>query len=96
MTFYDTSADEVREALNDADFPAQPGALADHAERLGARDEVVRAMRALPPVDYGSVDEVIRSARLDPEPGRSAAQRAAQARERRENPRLAEHMRETP
>jgi hypothetical protein len=94
MTFYETSADELRDALVDADFPATPDALAAYAGEAGARAEVVRALRALPPVDYGNVEEVVRSARLDPEPGRSAARRADQARERRENPRLAEHMRD--
>jgi hypothetical protein len=61
--------DQVRSYLGDVDFPADKDTLVAAAERAGAPEQVVKAIRAIPPVDYGSKDEVVRSVPLDPAPG---------------------------
>lgn len=71
------TAQEVLAHLNDVDYPADKDALVSAAERAGGSEEVVRALRAIPPVDYRNRDEVVRSLRLDPAPGHD---RGAQAR----------------
>ena len=62
------TADEVMGHLTDVDYPADKDALLAAAERAGASEEVLRAIRAVPPVDYRSREEVVRSLRLDPAP----------------------------
>ncbi len=47
--------------LSDADFPATPYDLMRHAERMGAPDEVVTLLRALPARRYMTVPEVCRA-----------------------------------
>jgi hypothetical protein len=86
--------DTVLDYLADVDYPADKDTLLAAAERAGAPDEVLKAIRAIPPVDYRSRAEVARSVRVDPAPGRSPAQKAKQARADAP-PRLAEHMRDT-
>jgi hypothetical protein len=61
--------DEVRRYLGDVDFPADKDTLVAAVERAGAPDQVVKAVRAIPPVDYGGKDEVVRSVPVDPAPG---------------------------
>ncbi|MFF2202263.1 DUF2795 domain-containing protein [Streptomyces sp. NPDC058145] len=69
------------ETLQDVDFPAGKEELVQAAENAAAPDEVVKALRAIPPDEYGNRDEVARSARVDPasDLDLSAAQRAEQA-----------------
>jgi hypothetical protein len=55
------TANEVRDALNDVDFPAGKDELVDAAQRGGASEDVCKALRSVPPVDYDSADEVVRS-----------------------------------
>jgi hypothetical protein len=86
--------DTVLDYLADVDYPADKDTLLAAAERAGAPDEVLKAIRAIPPVDYRSRAEVARSVRVDPAPGRSPAQKAKQARADAP-PGLAEHMRDT-
>jgi hypothetical protein len=75
------TADEVIRCLGEVDYPADKDALVAAAERAGASPEVVRALRAIPPsVDYRNDDEVVRSLRLDPAPGRDPDTAAQQAR----------------
>jgi hypothetical protein len=57
-----TSAEQVVEYLNDVDLPAHRADLVRAAEQAGAPDHVVRALRAMPPEEYGSKAEVMRSA----------------------------------
>ncbi|WP_209307671.1 DUF2795 domain-containing protein [Geodermatophilus sp. DF01-2] len=71
------TADDVMRSLTDVDYPADKEALLAAAERRGASPEVLRAIRAVPPVDYRNGDEVVRSLRLDPAPH---AEPGAQAR----------------
>ncbi|MFE5400875.1 DUF2795 domain-containing protein [Streptomyces sp. NPDC056580] len=85
------------DALQDVDFPAGKGELVQAAEDSGAPEEVVKALRAVPPVEYGNRDEVARSMRVDPasDLDLSAAQRAEQAR-RGGRPGQSQHLRDVP
>lgn len=56
------SANQIRAHLSEVDYPAGKDALCAHAERSGAPEEVLAALRALPLADYANEDEVIRSA----------------------------------
>ncbi|SDF91047.1 DUF2795 domain-containing protein [Pseudonocardia oroxyli] len=87
--------EQVLDYLTEVDYPADKDTLVDAARRVGAPDEVVRALRAIPPVDYDNGAEVVRSVRLDPAPERSASLAAEQARTAAP-PRVAEHMRIPP
>ena len=64
MSIADTEVVAIRAALVDADYPADKDTLVRCAEKSCAEPETVRALRAMPPVDYGSIDEVLRSADL--------------------------------
>jgi Protein of unknown function (DUF2795) len=61
-----TSIQDVLASLEDATFPASKDELVATAERAGAPEGVVKALRAMPPVDYANRDEVARSAHTDP------------------------------
>ncbi|GHF49558.1 hypothetical protein FHX82_003758 [Amycolatopsis bartoniae] len=52
--------ERLRECLGDADFPASRDQLVQTAERQGD-GEAVRALRAIPPVDYANLTEVFGS-----------------------------------
>ena len=58
-------ADAVKAALVDADYPATKDELVRYAEAAGAEEPTVKALRAMPPVDYRNLDEVLRSADFD-------------------------------
>jgi hypothetical protein len=85
-----TDADVLR-YLSMLDFPADKEAIIREAEREGAPHEVLKALRAMPPVDYANTGEVIRSAATDVAPECSPADLAARARERHQ--RVARHLR---
>lgn len=76
------SPDQVLQALSDLDYPASKEQIVAHAERRGAPDEVIRAVRALALADYASKDEVVRSLDLDPAPNRSESDKYEAARDR--------------
>jgi hypothetical protein len=58
------SAQDVLAHLGEVDYPADKDALLAAAERHGAPDEVLRALRTVPPgIDYAHADEVVRSLR---------------------------------
>jgi hypothetical protein len=84
--------EQVLDYLKDVDYPADKDTLVRAAERSGAPAEVLRSLRAIPPVDYRSRAEVVRSVRVDPAPGRSARLAAEQAR-MDAPPGVAEHLR---
>jgi Protein of unknown function (DUF2795) len=63
-----TTPDQVRQCLGDVDFPADKDTLVAAVERAGAPEDVVKAIRAIPPVDYGSKDEIVSSVPVDPDP----------------------------
>jgi hypothetical protein len=77
------TVDEVVEALRSVDFPATKDQLIQAAQAAGAPDEVIRALRAIPPVEYRNRSEVARSVPADlvAELGISPGQRFEQIRE---------------
>jgi hypothetical protein len=79
--------------LEDVDYPADKDTLLTAAQRHSAPDEVLKAIRAIPPVDYRSRAEVARSVAVDPGAGRSPSFAAEQARADGP-PGVAEHMRD--
>ncbi|MEV1333862.1 DUF2795 domain-containing protein [Micromonospora costi] len=82
---------EVLQYLSSLDYPAGKDDVIREAEREGAPPDVLRALRALPPVDYANGNEVARSAGIEAAPELSRSQRAAQARDR--HPRVSQHLR---
>lgn len=88
-----TDTGRLRRALSEVDFPAEKEELVRCAYRAGADDATLSSLDAMPPVSYGSLDEVFRSARQEPE--RNSADRAAQRR-RHTRPGLAEHEKDVP
>lgn len=91
------STDEVLSALRNVDFPASQEELIQAAREAGASDEVIRALRAIPPVEYANRNEVARSVPVDPteDLGLSPGQRGQQARQRRHHgpQRLSQYLR---
>ncbi len=79
-----TVSDRVQELLTDIDYPATKEALLAEAERRGGDDDALRALRALPPVDYGNEAEVMRSIDVDPAEDRGGT-KGDQNRRAREN-----------
>lgn len=89
-----TSNAQVVQYLTTVDFPATKDALVQDAQRNGAPDGVLKALRAMPPVEYASKAEVERSAlRTEVEPEQSASHQAEQARDNSTS-RIAQHLRE--
>jgi hypothetical protein len=86
--------EHVVQYLDTVDFPATKDELVRDVERNGAPDDVVKALRAMPPVEYASKAEVERSAlRTDVEPEQPPGHAAAQARDNSTS-RVAKHLRE--
>ncbi|MFC8849838.1 MULTISPECIES: DUF2795 domain-containing protein [unclassified Micromonospora] len=85
------SYDDVLQYLSSLDYPADKADVVREAEREGAPPDVLRALRALPPVDYANGTEVARSAGIDVAPEARPARRAAQARE--PHTRVSQHLR---
>jgi hypothetical protein len=85
------TSDEVVRYLRDVDFPAGKEDLLRAADDAGAPQEVLGALRAIPPEEYANRAEVARSVPTDPAADLhpTPAQRAEQARKRRRRgPRL--------
>jgi hypothetical protein len=82
---------EIAEYLDTVDFPATRDEIVQAAERRGAPDGVLKALRAMPPVDYGSRAEVLRSAAVKEDV--PPAQHAIRARDRAHQ-RIAEPLRD--
>ncbi|MBA9004936.1 MULTISPECIES: DUF2795 domain-containing protein [Thermomonospora] len=89
MKLHDTKP--IEELLNDLDFPAGKEEIVEHARRRGAAPDAAQALSALPPAEYDSMAEVLRSVPLDPAPDRSETERTAQRQRPRQG--LAEHER---
>ena len=77
-------AHQLKMALRNVDYPAAKQELIRAAEAAGAPEEMIRALRAIPPEVYRNREEVARSIPGDPaeELDVTPAQRAEQARER--------------
>ncbi|WP_329010970.1 DUF2795 domain-containing protein [Micromonospora rifamycinica] len=86
------SRTQVLRYLSGLDYPAEKDAVVRQAEREGAPPEVLRALRALPPVDYADDAQVARSAAVEAAPEISTAQRARPAKTRHPR-RVAQHLR---
>jgi hypothetical protein len=85
----------VLQYIPDVDYPAGKAALIESAERHNAPEWVLKALRALPPVDYRSREEVVQSVRVDPDKALPPHRQAELARDKRHQ-RIAEHMRVPP
>jgi hypothetical protein len=89
------SAEEVVAYLDSVDFPAHRDDLVRAAEEAGAPEDVIKALRGMPPEEYGSKAEVMRSAHTPAEPDQDPGIKAAQARDKRHQ-RIAEPLRDPP
>lgn len=56
-----TTQQRVRAGLSEVDFPADKDQLVAAADRTGADDHTLRALRSMPPVRYTNIDEVLAS-----------------------------------
>ncbi|AEB45797.1 MULTISPECIES: DUF2795 domain-containing protein [Micromonospora] len=83
---------DVLHYLSSLDYPAGKDDVLREAEREGAPPDVLRALRALPPVDYANGPEVARSAGIEAAPEVDDAQRAAAGRDKRHQ-RVSQHLR---
>lgn len=92
-----TDRQSVKQALSSADFPAGKEALVEHAQRHSADESVLRALRAMPPVQYANVGEVLQSVTMDKgtTEGQSDSDKAQEQRHN-DNSGLAEHQTQTP
>lgn len=85
------SSTEVMNYLGALDYPAGKDDILREADRAGAPRDVLRALAALPPVDYRDGAEVARSAGTDVAPEETPASLAAKNRDRHQ--RVARHLR---
>lgn len=76
------SADDFRDALAAADFPAGKEALVRMAEDGNADERVLAGLRSLPLGEYDNVDEVLRSVDTVEASGTTPSEHAAQAQAR--------------
>ncbi len=96
------TADQVERFLHHLpiDYPASKEELLRAAQDAGAPEEIIRALRAIPPEQYANRTEVMRSVPTDPAQDLhpDAAQRAEQAREQRHHgpQHLSQYEREVP
>jgi hypothetical protein len=91
-----TTLDRLKNVLIDADYPATKEQLLEVAQRNGADEETIRALRAIPPVDYRNFREVVTSVELvDEDPELEAALKAERRRLHRK-PGLSERSKDVP
>jgi hypothetical protein len=88
------TSEEVLEYLNAADYPATKDDLVAEAAREGAPEEVLKALRGMPPVEYGNKMEVFRSA--DTDIADLPPDRRAEVKRDKTHQRIAEHERAWP
>jgi ribosomal protein L12E/L44/L45/RPP1/RPP2 len=86
--------DRISELLADVDFPADKDTLVAAAKATGASDEEARALRAIPPVTYENIDQVLASVDTADQHPQAPSEEGAQARERDKRG-VAEHQRLT-
>lgn len=84
---------EVLRYLKTLDFPIDKEEIVRQVAQQGAPEAVLKALRALPPVDYRNKNEVVRSAATAIAPEMTPAERAERARIG-EHMRVAQHLRE--
>ncbi|MGW1589821.1 DUF2795 domain-containing protein [Streptomyces sp. NPDC002386] len=97
MTRARTTVPDVLAAIRGVGFPAGRDRLVAAARDANAPEEVLRALRGMPPDRYADREEVARSVRVDPaaDPDPATARRIARAREGG-RPGLSRHLREEP
>jgi hypothetical protein len=88
------SSDEVLKYLEAMDYPATKEEIVAEAEREGAPEEVLKALRGMPPAVYENKMEVYRSAKTDI--ADLPPDRRAELKRDREHQRIAEHERAWP
>ncbi len=98
----DVTAEQVEGFLRHLpiDYPVSKAELLRAAQEAQAPAEIIRALRAIPPEEYGNRNEVARSVPTTPAQDLrpDAAQRAEQAREQRHHggQHLSQYEREVP
>ena len=85
-----TTHQRLRRALGNVDFPAEKDQLVNQALENDADAQTVRALRAIPPVEYRSLSEVLSSVSLDDEQDAVSPGQQAQARRTHTKPGLAQ------
>ena len=74
----------LRQILDQMDFPADKDQIVARALEAGGDEEIVSALRAMPPADFYEANEVLRAVPL-PE-AENARTESARARERGDHP----------
>jgi hypothetical protein len=82
---------EVMPYLKTVDFPAMKEDILREAAKLGAPEDVLKALLGMPPVDYHNKEEVLRSAKTEIAE-ETPAEKAEKARDRKHQ-RVAEYLR---
>lgn len=85
--------EDVLRYLNGVDFPASKEEIIGEAQREGAPEDVLKALRAMPPVEYRNRAEIAASAATEIAPELTPAEKAVKARDHRHQ-RIAEHLRQ--
>ena len=89
-----TTRESLCAALIDADYPATKEDLLATAERNGADEQTIRALRSIPPVEYRNFMEVLASVPLlDEDPHLTESLRALRRR-LHTRPRLSERSKD--
>jgi hypothetical protein len=91
-----TTYQQPRRALGDVDFPAGKDQLVDQALASGADEHTVRALRAIPPVKYRDLSEVLSSVPLRDKQDVVQSGQQAQTRRTHTKPGLAESAKDVP
>ena len=81
----DNGMSRLKEILGEVSFPAGKETIVDHATNSGAGEEVLRAVQAMPPVEYDRPEEVLRSVPLDEDTSGAPRTDSERAQQRREN-----------
>jgi hypothetical protein len=84
---------EIAKYLGSVDFPATRDEIVQEVARQGAPEDVLKALRRMPPVDYRNRAEVLRSAAVKED--LPPSEHAARARDHTHQ-RIAEPLREPP
>jgi Protein of unknown function (DUF2795) len=87
------TTEDVLRYLNAVDFPASKEEIIGEAQREGAPEDVLKALRAMPPVEYRNRAEIAASAATEIAPELTPAEKAVKARDHRHQ-RIAEHLRQ--
>ncbi|MFY9809161.1 MAG: DUF2795 domain-containing protein [Pseudonocardiaceae bacterium] len=91
-----TTHNELRRALGDVSFPADKDRLVDQALANGTDEQTVRALRAIPPVEYRSLSEVLSSVALRDEQDIMSPGQRAQAQRTHTKAGLAQSAKDIP